>query len=35
MARYPFPAFPRGWFHVAGADGLPAVGVQPLHRFGR
>ncbi|HTE04639.1 MAG TPA: Rieske 2Fe-2S domain-containing protein [Planctomycetota bacterium] len=35
MSRYPFPAFPRGWFHVAASEALPARGVLPLRRFGR
>ena len=35
MARYPFPPFPRGWFHVASAAALPVAGVAPLRRFGR
>ena len=35
MARYPFPPFPRGWFHVSPAEALPRRGVLPLRRFGR
>jgi len=33
--RYPFPAFPRGWFCVAYSDELAAGQVKPLKYFGQ
>jgi len=34
-ARFPFPAFPNGWFAVAVADELPPGAVLGRHRLGR
>jgi 3-ketosteroid 9alpha-monooxygenase subunit A len=34
-SRFPFPWFPRGWYHVASAAELPPRGVRPLRCFGR
>jgi nitrite reductase/ring-hydroxylating ferredoxin subunit len=34
-SRFPFPWFPRGWFHVAASAELPARAVRPLRCFGR
>ena len=33
--RYPFPAYPNGWFRVAYSHELDTGAVQPLHYFGR
>jgi nitrite reductase/ring-hydroxylating ferredoxin subunit len=33
--RYPFPAYPNGWFRVAYSEDLGAAEVKPLHYFGR
>lgn len=33
--RFPFPAYPNGWFQIAYTDELPALGVLPLEYFGR
>ncbi|WP_088241254.1 Rieske 2Fe-2S domain-containing protein [Calothrix rhizosoleniae] len=33
--RFPFSAFPNGWFRVAYSDELPPGGVKPLHYFGK
>lgn len=33
--RFPFPAFPNGWFAVAFADEVPAGSVLARHRLGR
>ena len=33
--RFPFPAYPNGWFRVAYADELAVGQVQALHYFGR
>ncbi|MBV6622510.1 MAG: Rieske 2Fe-2S domain-containing protein [Rivularia sp. (in: Bacteria)] len=33
--RFPFSAFPSGWFRVAYSDELPLGGVKPLHYFGK
>ncbi len=33
--RYPFPAFPNGWFAICLSDELAAGGVLSLHRLGR
>lgn len=33
--RYPFSAFPTGWFSVAYSDELPPGAVKPLRTFGR
>ncbi len=33
--RFPFSAFPSGWFRVAYSDQLPSGGVKPLHYFGK
>jgi phenylpropionate dioxygenase-like ring-hydroxylating dioxygenase large terminal subunit len=33
--RFPFPAYPNGWFRVAFGDELEAGDVAPLHYFGR
>ncbi len=33
--RYPFPAYPNGWFRVAYSDELGAGEVQPLQYFGK
>lgn len=35
MSRYPFPAFPRGWYRVAASSALGHRGVLPLRVFGR
>jgi phenylpropionate dioxygenase-like ring-hydroxylating dioxygenase large terminal subunit len=34
-SRFPFPAFPNGWFRVCYAHELAAGDVVPLHYFGR
>jgi phenylpropionate dioxygenase-like ring-hydroxylating dioxygenase large terminal subunit len=33
--RYPFSAYPNGWFRVAHSDGLSVGDVKPLHYLGR
>jgi phenylpropionate dioxygenase-like ring-hydroxylating dioxygenase large terminal subunit len=33
--RFPFSAFPSGWFRVAYSDELPSGGVKPLRYFGK
>jgi len=33
--RYPFPAYPNGWFRVAYSEDLAPAEVKPLHYFGR
>jgi phenylpropionate dioxygenase-like ring-hydroxylating dioxygenase large terminal subunit len=33
--RFPFPAFPNGWFPLCFADEVIPGNVLPLHRFGR
>ena len=33
--RYPFPAYPRGWFFIAHSDELKPGDVQPLKYFGK
>ena len=33
--RYPFPAYPNGWFRVAYSSELEPRAVKPLHYFGR
>jgi 3-ketosteroid 9alpha-monooxygenase subunit A len=33
--RYPFPAYPNGWFRAAYSNDLGAGEVKPLHYFGR
>jgi len=35
MGRFPFPAFPIGWFAVAYGDEIGPGEVKPLHYFGR
>lgn len=35
MERYPFPAYPNGWFRVAYSSELAVGEVKPLHYFGR
>lgn len=35
MSRFPFPAFPNGWFQVAYSDELVPGQVQPLQYFGK
>ena len=35
MERYPFPAYPNGWFRVAYSADLEVGAVKPLHYFGR
>ncbi len=34
-SRFPFPAYPQGWFAVARSSSLPTRSVQPIHYFGR
>lgn len=34
-ARFPFSAFPNGWFRIAYSNELPNGGVKPLHYFGK
>ncbi len=34
-ARFPFSAFPNGWFRVAYSDELPPGEVKPLYYFGK
>src|SRR5262245_54189057 len=33
--KYPFPAYPNGWFQVAYSDEISPGTVQPLSYFGR
>jgi phenylpropionate dioxygenase-like ring-hydroxylating dioxygenase large terminal subunit len=33
--RFPFSAFPNGWFRIAYSDELLSGGVKPLHYFGK
>ena len=35
VARYPFPAYPNGWFRVSYSSDLAPEDVKPLHCFGR
>lgn len=35
MGRFPFPAAPAGWFHVADSDDVQPGRVVPLQYFGR
>jgi 3-ketosteroid 9alpha-monooxygenase subunit A len=35
MARFPYPAYPNGWFRVAYSSELAAGEIKPLHYFGR
>ncbi|BAZ11740.1 Rieske (2Fe-2S) region [Calothrix sp. NIES-4071] len=35
MYRFPFPAFPNGWFRVAFSDELPPKAIKTLHYFGK
>jgi phenylpropionate dioxygenase-like ring-hydroxylating dioxygenase large terminal subunit len=34
-SRFPFPAYPQGWFRVVDSQDLPIGGVKPLHYFGK
>lgn len=35
MGRFPFPAYPVGWYHLAYADDVRAGDVRPVRCFGR
>jgi len=35
MSRFPYPAYPNGWFRVAYASELDVGDVKPVHYFGR
>ena len=35
MERYPFPAYPNGWFRVAYSADLAVGDLRALHYFGR
>lgn len=35
MSRFPYPAYPNGWFRVAYSSDLEAGQVLPVHYFGR
>ncbi len=35
MSRFPYPAYPNGWFRVAYSEELAPGDVKPVHYFGR
>jgi 3-ketosteroid 9alpha-monooxygenase subunit A len=35
MARFPYPAYPNGWFRVSYSSELAAAEIKPIHYFGQ